>query len=61
MKTPGVLYVRCPRCDGAVCSGIVTTLAEARARFRENVSFCVVCREWFPWDAARAEIRPETA
>ena len=59
METPGVLYIHCPRCQSAVCSGIVTSIAEARARFRENVSFCVVCRDWFQWNLQRAEIRAE--
>ena len=59
METSGVLYIHCPRCQGAVCSGVVTTIAEAKARFHANVSFCVVCRDWFGWDFQRAEIRDE--
>jgi hypothetical protein len=56
----GILFIRCPKCQAPVCSGIVSTVAEAMGRFGENSSFCLVCRRWFKWAEASAEVRAES-
>ena len=59
MSRAGVLFLRCPACHTAVCSGIVATVREASDKFAENRSFCLVCRQWFRWAEAQAEVHED--
>ena len=58
MAVSGLIFVACPRCHHALCSGVVDTPDTARARYAENVSFCVVCRQWFKWADAEVTAQP---
>ena len=51
----GILFVRCPGCALAVCSGIVLSVTEAMQRFSNNSTFCTKCKRWFRWADAQME------
>lgn len=61
MSVSGIIYVGCPRCHLELCSGVVDTPAAVRQRYADNVSFCLVCRQWFKWADAEVTCRSAVA